>query len=227
MPLDPRAGAAAQRRRLPDRRGADAAVLPQREAAGVGRRDSRAARGIAQGRRLLVADGAVRARPAGAARRRRLRRRRLGEVDVVRGRARAGRCRWSIAARASGCWRSSGRRRQRSAAGVFVTRAEADLFGRLAPECSSARARDRERRRHATTSRRVPSVRRRMPPRRGADRVHRGDGLLAEHRRRHLVRARGAAARARPCGRTSRFYIVGMNPAPAVSRAGGRIPASW
>ena len=222
--LDPRAARLRSVSRLPDRRGTDAAVLPQRRRCRPGSARVVAQHGDPQGRRLLVADGAVRARPAELRVVARLRRRRLGQVDASTRTS----TRWpsscGLPARGRTTAGLRARRRRRAARpACFVTR------GRGA-SCSSAWRRSvaaQRARRSRTASTRdyfAPHAERASPlcGRRGADRLHRRDGLLAEHRRRHVVRQRRPAADTRAGRPDARFYIVGMNPAPAVQALASR-----
>ncbi|MCK7493573.1 MAG: GNAT family N-acetyltransferase [Comamonadaceae bacterium] len=152
---------------------------------------------------------------------RRLRRRRLGQVDAVRADAPLAAVAGSTGARASGCSPTSARVARAARAASSSPSSEAELFRALAPECAGARRRDRQRRRRRLLRAR-PGAAVAVSGRRAADRLHRRDGLLAQRRRRDLVRrarcCRAARSAARRCASTS----SARSPAPAVQRAGRR-----
>ena len=134
--LDPRAGATAQRVGLPDRRGTDAAVLPQRRAAVVGPQ------------RRCDSSGSAR---QSCSRQRWRSTCRICDLRVVLDFVDVDSAKWSEYAQrhiwpSSFVYRREGEKllafergaAARSAASVFVTRGEADLFERLRAGVSSA-----------------------------------------------------------------------------------------
>ena len=122
---------------------------------------------------------AIRARPGG---------RRLGQMGRNTPSATAGQRLTSIGVRAKSCSSSSAARpTERAAANVFVTRGEADIFRRRVPGF--------ERQVHViengvNTDYFAPHAERKSPYAANEAPIvfHRGDGLLAERRRSHLVR---------------------------------------
>ena len=187
-------------------------LLPQPALAAVGGGRHRGAQRIHARRRLLVADGAVRARPARRALLRRLRRRRFGEV----GRSTRG----SVRGRSRCLYRAKARRLLGVRAQDRVARGGEHLRHRRGRRSSSARPRPNARARVVTIGNGVdsdyfsPSPDLASPFAAGerADRLHRRDGLLAERRCGLVVRPRGAAAQSARRDPAARFYIVGMNP---------------
>ena len=151
----------------------------------------------------------------------RLRRRGLGQVDRVRRARTAGRCRGSTGAKASGCSPTSATSPRVRGQPSSSPRRKPRCSAAWRPRCAGPRRRDRATASTASTSR-PTRVRVAVRARRAADGLHRRHGLLAQRRRRHLVR------RARCCRRSDsamdRAALPHRRPKPGAggARAGRR-----